>query len=96
MLICFCVRLFIDALWSPTGKGLSPGCHFYFLIVKLSLSHWYSGSGVVHDCTDSLSLPSVLLKLFYVLLPDQILKSPIPFVRDRALISKLTSFTNRA
>ena len=22
-LLCFCVRLFIDALWSPAGKGLT-------------------------------------------------------------------------
>ena len=23
-LLCFCVRLFICALWSPAGKGLTP------------------------------------------------------------------------
>ena len=29
--------------------------------MKLSLSHWYPGSGVVLDCVDSLSFPSFLL-----------------------------------
>ena len=41
----FLLHLFVDALWSPAGKGC--------LIVTLSLSHWYPGSGVVLDCTDS-------------------------------------------
>ena len=48
-LLCFCVHLFLDALWSPAGKGLAS----LRLIVKLSLSHWYPGSGVVLDCIDS-------------------------------------------
>ena len=42
----FCARLFICALWSPAGKGLSSW-------LSLSLSHWYPGSGVVLDCIDS-------------------------------------------
>ena len=45
-LSCVCyafVRLFICALWSPAGCPT----------VSLSLSHWYAGSGVVHDCIDS-------------------------------------------
>ena len=46
-LLCLCVRLFICALWSPAGSRL------WCLIVSLSLSHWYSGSGVVLDCIDS-------------------------------------------
>ena len=29
--------------------------------MKLSLSHWYPGSGVALDCIDSCSLPSFLL-----------------------------------
>ena len=41
----FCARLFICALWSPAGKGLTS-----WLSVSLSLSHWYPGSGVVLDC----------------------------------------------
>ena len=46
-LLCFHVRLFVDALWSPAGKGLTS-----WLIVTLSLSHWYPRSGVVLDCID--------------------------------------------
>ena len=48
-LLCLCARLFICALWSPAGKGLT----FWLSFVSLSLSHWYPGSGVVLDCIDS-------------------------------------------
>ena len=48
-LLCLCARLFICALWSPAGKGLT----FVVSTVSLSLSHWYPGSGVVRDCIDS-------------------------------------------
>ena len=27
-LLCFCVRLFIDVLWSPAGKGLTSWLSF--------------------------------------------------------------------
>ena len=27
-LLCFCARLFICALWSPAGKGLTPWLSF--------------------------------------------------------------------
>ena len=40
-LLCFCVRLFIDALWSPAGKGLTSWLSFVMSYVKFSLSHWY-------------------------------------------------------
>ena len=53
LFLCFRTRLFINALWSPVGKGLTSWLSFVMLIVKLSLSHWYSGSGVVLDCIDS-------------------------------------------
>ena len=46
-----CVCLFICALWSPAGKGLTSW--LYFVVSNLSLSHWYPGSGVVLDCIDS-------------------------------------------
>ena len=49
----FCARLFICALWSPAGKGLTPSLSFVVSTVSLSLSHWYPGSGVVLDCIDS-------------------------------------------
>ena len=34
------------------------------VLLNLSLSHWYPGSGVVLDCIDSLSLNSYLLCLW--------------------------------
>ena len=52
-LLCFRGRLFIDALWSPAGKGLTSWLSFVVSTVSLSLSHWYPGSGVVLDCIDS-------------------------------------------
>ena len=54
VLLCFHARLFVDALWSPAGKGLTSWRSFVMcLIVTLSLSHWYPGSGVVIGCIDS-------------------------------------------
>ena len=49
----FCARLFICALWSPAGKGLTSWLSFVVSSVSLSLSHWYPVSGVVLDCIDS-------------------------------------------
>ena len=46
-LLCLCARLFICALWSPVGKGLTFWLSFVVSAVSLSLSHWYPGSGVV-------------------------------------------------
>ena len=45
--------MFICALWSPAGKGLTSWLSFVVSSVSLSLSHWYPGSGVVLDCIDS-------------------------------------------
>ena len=45
----FCARLFICALWSPAGKGLTSWLSFVVSTVSLSLSHWYPVSGVVLD-----------------------------------------------
>ena len=53
VLFCFHARLFVDALKSPAGKGLTSWLSFVKFIVTLSLSHWYPGSGVVLDCIDS-------------------------------------------
>ena len=50
-LLCLCARLFLCALWSPAGKGLTS-C-LVVSTVSLLLSHWYPGSGVVLDCIDS-------------------------------------------
>ena len=52
----FCARLFVCALWSPAGKGLTSWLSFVVSSVSLSLSHWYPGSGVALDCIDSWSL----------------------------------------
>ena len=57
----FCARLFICALWSPAGKGLTSWLSLVVSSVSLSLSHWYPGSGVVLDCIDSWSLHHYLL-----------------------------------
>ena len=62
----FCVRLFICALWSPAGKGLTSWLSFVVSSVSLSLSHWYPGSGVVLDCIDSdLCTITYFLSLLY-------------------------------
>ena len=62
-LLCLCARLFIYALWSPAGKGLTSWLSFVVSAVSLSLSHWYMypGSVVVLDCIDSWSLHPYLL-----------------------------------
>ena len=60
----FCARLFICALWSPAGKGLTSWLSFVVSSVSLSLSHWYPGSGVVLDCIDSWSLQPYYFYLF--------------------------------
>ena len=52
-LLCLCARLFIFALGSPAGKGLTSWLSFVVSTMNLSLSHWYPGSGVVLYCIDS-------------------------------------------
>ena len=47
---CLCMRLFICALWSLAGKGLTSWLSFVVSTVSLLLSHWYPGSGVILDC----------------------------------------------
>ena len=51
-LLCICMRLFIYALWSPAGKGLTSWLSLWCLAVSLLLSQSYPGSGVVLDCID--------------------------------------------
>ena len=66
-LLCLCARLFICALWSSAGKGLTSWLSFVVSSVSLSLSHWYPGSGMVLDCIDSWSLhPNLLCRAFLV------------------------------
>ena len=52
-LLCLCAHLFICALWSPAGKGLTSWLSLVVSTVSWLLSHWYPGSGVVLDCIDS-------------------------------------------
>ena len=64
---CFCYAFVFVCLLMPCGhllgKGWPLGSRLWCLIVKLSLSHWYPGSGVVLACIDSWSLPFYLLIL---------------------------------
>ena len=52
LIAMFCARLFICALWSLAGKGLTSWLSFVVSSVSLSLSRWYPGCGVVLDCID--------------------------------------------
>ena len=94
MLLCLCAHLFICALWSPAGKGLTSLLSFVVSTVSLSLSHWYPGSGVVLDCIDSWSLHPYLLRwrqswkpLFEIILKfgQRCLRYSLSFLEDSAL-----------
>ena len=61
VLLCFHAHLFVDALRSPAGKGLTSWLSFVMSNCEVVISHWYLGTGVVLDCINSWSLPSVLL-----------------------------------
>ena len=50
MFFLSCVCYAFVRVWSPAEKMADLLAR---LIVKLSLSHWYPGSGVVIDCIDS-------------------------------------------
>ena len=77
---CGSLMLFLSCFWyafmhvcllMPCGhlmeKGWLLGSRLWCLIVKLSLSHWYPGSGVVLDCINSWSLPLFLLLKWFTL-----------------------------
>ena len=93
-LSCFCYTLVRLCLLMPCGhllgKGWPLGFRLWCLIVKLSLSHWYPGSGVVLDCINSWSLP------FFLLLCKSRLKSEwaaaIPQVSNDFLLNFLPHF----
>ena len=59
-LLCLCARLFICALWSPAGKGLTSWLSFVVSAVSLSLSHWYP---VDKQAKTSLSLEPTSFKI---------------------------------
>ena len=64
----FCYAFVFICLLMPCGhllgKGWPPDSRLWHLVVKLSLSHWYIGSGVVLDCIDSWFLPSFLCSIY--------------------------------
>ena len=47
VLLCFHARLFVDALWSPTGKGLTSWLSFVMSNCDVVAFPFVSGSGVV-------------------------------------------------
>ena len=55
-LSCVCYAFVHVCLFVPCGHLLGKGwpldSSLWCLIVSLSLSHWYPGSGVVLDCID--------------------------------------------
>ena len=52
-LLCRCARLFICALWSPAGKGMTSWLSFVVSNCEFVSLDWYTGPGVVLDCIDS-------------------------------------------
>ena len=52
-LLCLCARLFICALWSPAGKGLTSWLSFVVSCCEFVNFPLGPGSGVVLDCIDS-------------------------------------------
>ena len=56
-LSCVCKAFVCVCLYMPCGhlqgKGLPLGSRLWCPTVSLSLSHWYSGSGVILGCIDS-------------------------------------------
>ena len=84
-LLCLCARLFICALWSPAGKGLTSWLSFVVSAVSLSLSHWHPGSDVVLNCIDSWSLhPYLFWKPIFGLFWSGCLRQVLlyhPFIR---------------
>ena len=53
VLLCSHARLFVDALWSPAGKGLTSWLSFVMSNCDVVTFPLYPGSGVVLDCIDS-------------------------------------------
>ena len=52
-LLGLCARLFICALWSPAGKGLTSWLSFVVSNREFVTFPLVAGSGVVLDCIDS-------------------------------------------
>ena len=52
-LLCFHAPLFVNALWSPAGKGLTSWLSFVMSNCDIVTFQLVPGSGVVLDCIDS-------------------------------------------
>ena len=52
-LLRLCGGLFICALWSPAGKGLTSWLSFVVSNCEFVTFNWYPVSGVVLNCIDS-------------------------------------------
>ena len=52
-LLCFRARLFIDAIWSPAGKGLTSRLSFVMFNCVCYFPMWYHESSVGLDYIDS-------------------------------------------
>ena len=94
-LSCFCYAFVCVCLLMPwghlLGKGWPLGSLLWCLIVKLSLSSWYLGSGVVLDCIDSWSLP-----FFYVNRNRKSFKTQKSYIFDYCkVIKKLIYWKSR-
>ena len=61
VLLCFHARLFVDAFWSPAGKGLTSWLSFVMSNCDVVTFPLYPGLGVVLDCID-LCTPSYFCK----------------------------------
>ena len=72
-------RLFIAALWSPAGKGLTSWLLFVMFNCVWHYPMWYSGSGVVLDCIGSWSLLTFLMVMLQ-LMTSVVQKLRIPII----------------
>ena len=53
LVLVMLLRLFIAALLSPAGKGLTSWFSFVMFICVCHFPIWYSGSGELLDCIGS-------------------------------------------
>ena len=61
-LLCLCARMFIRALWSPAGQGLTSWLSFVVSNCEFVTFPGYPGSGVVLDCIVLIFAPLLNLK----------------------------------
>ena len=77
-LLCLCVRLFICALWSPTGKGLTSWLSFVvsnceFVTFPLARGQvWYSIVSIPDLCT-----LTYFRNLYFIKLPSDVFWQPM-------------------